>query len=886
MSPRRIAIVPHTHWDREWYAPFQTFRMNLVETIDGLLDLLESDPSYAHFMLDGQMAVIDDYLEVRPEHEDRLRALARAGRLSVGPWYILMDEFLVSAETIIRDLQLGLDRAIDLGGAMEVGYLPDMFGHVAQMPQILRQAGFIDAVLWRGVPSSISKTGFNWEAPDGSVVRTEYLPVGYGNGASLPEDPVSLERRLRDHLVELDTFLLEELLVMNGSDHLRPQPFLGASVAAVNAAHDDLELVITTLPDYLARVPRQGLEHWKGELRSGWRSNVLMGVTSNRVDVKQSAFRTERELERRAEPLASLFLAPEAYPTRFLDLAWLEVIRNSAHDSICACSVDEVVDAVLRRFEEAQSIAQGVTQRSLVALASSMADPGLYVLNEAPRPRGGLVEAVVSGDELDERRIQVLSERSGLPGKVVLDATTVKTVLGMLQGPKLDNDLWVDHVVVDEDDEGVHVTVSLGPKENPNVNMGQAKGALYTKLGARPDASVFIELDQPRIRRVLALTEPVDGFGWAPLEPAPIVNPAQAHAQGAVTLSNGLVEVQLDASTGTFAIDGLAGFGRLVDVGDLGDSYNYSPPANDELVERPTSVTLEILESGPVRSSARITSTYTWADHIDGGSQRRVGAHEVDVTTTLWVQANDPVVRVETTFVNPAKDHRLRVHFPLPEPTATSEAECAFGTVTRGLETEGRPDEFGLPTFPSRRFVRAGGLTVIHEGLNEYELVGIENNAASELALTLLRSTGMLSRLGMTYRPLPAGPLTAVEGLQLVGTTITARYALDRSTTDPYVRADEVLLPLEVIPSLGGGTRPARGCGLELHGAEVSSLRRHEGSLELRLFNPSDAIARVSIPGCSGTMVDLRGGEVGDFADQFDLEPHRFVTLRLRERKG
>ena len=208
MSPRRIAIVPHTHWDREWYAPFQTFRMNLIETIDGLLDLLESDPSYAHFMLDGQMAVIDDYLEVRPEHEDRLRALARAGRLSVGPWYILMDEFLVSAETISRDLQLGLDRAIDLGGAMEVGYLPDMFGHVAQMPQILRQAGFIDAVLWRGVPSSISKTGFNWEAPDGSVVRTEYLPVGYGNGASLPEDPVSLERRLRDHLVELDTFHL------------------------------------------------------------------------------------------------------------------------------------------------------------------------------------------------------------------------------------------------------------------------------------------------------------------------------------------------------------------------------------------------------------------------------------------------------------------------------------------------------------------------------------------------------------------------------------------------------------------------------------------------------------------------------------------------------
>ena len=883
MSPHRIAIVPHTHWDREWYAPFQTFRMDLVETIDGLLDLLEADPSYAHFMLDGQMAVIDDYLEVRPENAARLRALATAGRLTVGPWYILMDEFLVSAETIVRNLQLGFARALDLGGAMEVGYLPDMFGHVAQMPQILRQAGLGDAVLWRGVPSCISKTGFDWEAPDGSVVRTEYLPVGYGNGASLPEDPASLERRLRDHLVELDAFLLDELLVMNGSDHLRPQPFLGASVAAVNAAQDDFELHITTLPEYLSRAPREGLERWKGELRSGWRSNVLMGVTSNRVDVKRLALRTERELEQRAEPLASLFLTPQNYPGRFLNLAWIEVIRNSAHDSICACSVDEVVDAVLHRYDEAHAIARGVTQRSLVALASSLATPGLYVLNEAPQPRGGLVEAVVSGSDLDESCVQVLSERAGLPGKVVLDATTVKTVLGMLQGPKIDNDLWVDHVMVDEDDEGIHVTIALGPEENPKVNIGQAKGALYTKLGARPDASVFVELDQPRIRRVLALTEQVAGFGWAPFEPAAITNPAEVHEREGIILSNGRVEVRLDVSTGTFAVDGLAGFGRLVDQGDLGDSYNYSPPANDEVIDMPTLVEVEILESGPVRSSARMTSTYTWPDRVDAGSQRRVGSHEVEVTTTLWVHADDPVLRVETTFVNPSKDHRLRVHLPLPELASTSEAECAFGVTTRGLDTEGRPDEFGLPTFPSRRFVHAGGLTVIHEGLNEYELVGIEDNKASELALTLLRSTGMLSRLGMTYRPLPAGPLTAVEGLQLVGETLTARYALDRSGADPYLRANEILLPLVVIPALGGGTRPSSGCGLEVSGAQVSSLRRNEGRLELRLFNPRHEVTTVFIPGRRGAVIDLRGTEVDHFVDHLELEPHSFVTLQLHE---
>src|SRR5471032_2170557 len=139
MAPRPIFIVPHTHWDREWYEPFQTFRLRLVHLIDGLLDLLEGDPSYARFLLDGQMAVIDDYLEIRPENEGRIRALAASGRLSMGPWYILMDEFLVSGETIIRDLQLGINKGAAFGGATQVGYIPDMFGHVGQMPQILDQ---------------------------------------------------------------------------------------------------------------------------------------------------------------------------------------------------------------------------------------------------------------------------------------------------------------------------------------------------------------------------------------------------------------------------------------------------------------------------------------------------------------------------------------------------------------------------------------------------------------------------------------------------------------------------------------------------------------------------------------------------------------------------
>ncbi len=898
---RRVAIVPHTHWDREWYEPFQTFRMKLVDTLDRLLPLLENDPSYARFLLDGQMAAVDDYLEVRPTAEDRVRALAATGRLTMGPWYALMDEFLVSGETIVRDLQMGMRRGAAFGGAMPVGYLPDMFGHVAQMPQLLRLAGLEHAVVWRGVPSSITKTGFWWEAPDGSAVRAEYLPVGYGNGSLLPDDAKELVRRIADHEQEIGSFLLGDLLLMNGSDHLPPQPWLGRVVAEANALQDDFHLEVTSLPEYLATAPTGDLERWTGELRSGARANVLMGVTSNRVDVKRAAAATERALERRAEPLAALFLPAERWPARLLELAWRGVVRNAAHDSVCACSVDEVVDAVLHRYVEARQIADGVAERALGELSRSLAEPGTVVLNPSARRRSGMVELVVGDDVPPGPAVQVLSERFGLPGEMTLDARTVQTVLGLIQGARIDDDAWVQDVRIEEDETGIDLTVSIGPEEQPEANIAEARQDLYSRLGARPDAAVRVRLDQPPIRRVAARVDDVAGFGWRPFVPASLSHPVAAvlvgedgagagavavppgTPDGAVVLANGLVTVVVDPSDGTFAVDGVAGMGRLVDGGDLGDSYNYSPPGGDRLVDSPESVLVLPGERGPVRATALVVATYRWPDHVDGGSQARVGDHAVEVTTTVEVRADEPAVRVTTSFVNPSRDHRLRVHLPLPHPADHSEAECAFAVVHRGLTAEGRPDERGLPTFPARRFVTAGGLTVVHDGVVEYELVDVDEDGARAraLALTLLRSTGMLSRLGMAYRPFPAGPLTPVEGLQLVGERLEARYAVAVGDVDPFAVADDVLLPLEAVTSFGGGWRPAEGSGLEVGGAEVSSVRRETGALEVRVFNPAGEARRVDVGNRSGWLVDLRGRPLEPFDGGFELRAGGIATFRL-----
>jgi alpha-mannosidase len=380
---------------------------------------------------------------------------------------------------------------------------------------------------------------------------------------------------------------------------------------------------------------------------------------------------------------------------------------------------------------------------------------------------------------------------------------------------------------------------------------------------------------------VLARTDVVDGHGWRRFDAAPLEHPAVVDEAASVTLSNGLVTVAVDSATGTFSVDGHEGFGRLVDGGDWGDSYNYSPPAGDTVVETPLAVAVDVTERGPVRATAVITASYRWPERVDAATQQRVGAVDVVVTTTVAVVAEERAVRVTTSFVNPARDHRLRVHLPTVAAAPHSVAECAFGTVTRGLVAEGRPDEFGLPTFPSRRFVQAGRLTVVHDGLHEYEVTGITDEAGSELALTLLRSTGMLSRLGLTNRPMPAGPLTPVEGLQLVGATIESVYAVALDAADPWSLCDDVLVPLEVTTAAGGGWREADGAGLSVSGAEVSSLQVVDGLVELRVFNPDDEEAMVYVHGRTGWEVDLQGRIVRGFEGSLPLRGHGIATLRL-----
>jgi hypothetical protein len=879
MGRRRVAIVPHTHWDREWTQPFEVVRLDLVDLLDDVIGVLESDDAFTAFLLDGQTAPIDDYLEVRPEAEARIRQLVGSGRLEIGPWYVPMDEFLVSGETVVRNLQLGLARAGRFGGAMPVGYLADNFGHIAQMPQILRQAGCGHAVVWRGVPSAVDRTAFWWSAPDGSTVRAEYLACGYGNGAALPDDPAALTRRLAAHEAELGKLLVDGILLMNGTDRARPQPRLGALVAATNRDQDHFELRVTSLGAELARRPTEDLPRWSGELRSGQRAHVLRGVASTRVDLKQAAARAERALERVAEPLCALFLPLSRWPRSLLDAAWLQTVRNSAHDSISASSVDDVSDAVLQRYAGATAAAEGLSARALAELGSSVADPGPVVVNTAARSRGGVIELMLPGDERVEGT-QLLEAWPALARHETMGVDDVRALLGRMRGQDLGDGTFVNGAEIAHGGSGLEVWLHTDAHLSPNPAVEQVKRELYASVGARPDAAVRVHLDRRPTQRVLARAEAVPGLGWAAWTPVPLQHPVQMTSEA--SMSNGLITVAIDRAKGTFALDESPDLDRLVDGGDQGDTYTWSPPADDTIVDQPDAVSVELDEPGPVRGRLVVRRTYVWPERVDDDRSARVGEREVVVGTTIELRAGERLVRVTTSFDNPCRDHRLRALFRLPVAATASRAECAFGVVERGLDTEGGADEHAVPTFPSRRFVTAGGLTLVHEGLLEYELIDVDDGGARTLALTLLRATGVLSRPTTSHRRSPAGPTLPVEGAQMLG-AVECRYAVCVGSVDPYALADDALLPLLTTTAPGGGDLGPSGQGLAVDGAEVSAVRRDDGALEVRVFNPTDATTSVSVGGRSGHLVDLAGRPMGDFDGSFELGPRRLATARLAD---
>lgn len=864
-----VLLVPHTHWDREWYEPFQRFRLRLVDLLDEVLDRAEADERF-RFTLDGQMAAVDDYLEVRPEHRERVIRLVRRGQLAVGPWQILLDEFLCSGENIVRNLELGHRRATELGSSMPVGYLPDMFGHCAQMPQILAAAGLDHACVWRGVPAGVPGHAFRWQAPDGSSVRTEYLAGGYGNAAYVFSDPGHFAGRMADLGRRLKpSFGADPVLAMYGTDHSAPVGSLVKLVAGLDPARADVR--ITTLADYItARDPHDpSLPVVAGELRSHARANILPGVLSARPQLKRALAASERLVERYAEPFAALWSAE--WPEKFLDMAWWRLIDASGHDSVTGCGVDETATQVFARIREAGHLGQAVRDRVAGALASRVSRDAVLVLNPTPAARDDLVTVDLEvPDEWDDDLAVELPDGSRLPAQTeargerlllseAVPGADLPAFLPRVHGRELFGS-EITHWSCDPERRVLEFGVARHGGDTP-FDVEAVRAAV---TGASGDWTVRITRAAHRTVTCLAR---VPALGWTSLRPvrgertaAPqTVEPAGAapvRAEGR-TLSNGLVTVTAldDGTLRVTAADGtvLDGVGRIVDGGDRGDSYNYAPPGTDTLVDTPRSLLVGDAAGGPLRASLTVERVYDWPAAVDRTADRRTpDTRPGTVRMDVELRAGEPFVRLDLTLDNASLDHRVRCHVPLARPTETSYAEGQFAVVERGRTAEGGFSERPVPTFPAHGFVDAGGAGLLLTQACEYELLD------DELALTVLRGTGWLSRNIHPYREEPAGPQLPVPAAQMVGTS-TVSFAVLPHTGDWHAAglmtaAERYRHPLHATPGTGAPeVQLAAHHGLSVDGAVMTSLRRRDGDLEVRLVaassEPATAVVRGSFKG-------------------------------------
>lgn len=221
----RAFLVTHTHWDREWYRPYQAFRARLVDAVDRVLDLCAADPGY-RFLLDGQSIALEDYAEIRPARVAELRARVAEGRIAIGPWYVQPDSLLPAGESQLRNLLEGRRAGEAFGPVSRIGYTPDSFGHPAQFPQLFAGFGIRAFVYWRGHGNEIDAlpAEYDWVAPDGTRLLACHLGKGYFAAATDPRADVEASAaRIAGAGKELAARTRSgAILLLNGIDHALP----------------------------------------------------------------------------------------------------------------------------------------------------------------------------------------------------------------------------------------------------------------------------------------------------------------------------------------------------------------------------------------------------------------------------------------------------------------------------------------------------------------------------------------------------------------------------------------------------------------------------------------------------------------------------------------
>ena len=739
---RKIHVIPHSHWDREWYFTTSRSKVYLMKDLGDVLNTLENDPEFKYFMVDAQGSLLDDYIKWRPQDKERISKLVNEGRLVIGPWYTQTDQLVISGESIVRNMYYGMKRCESFGKYMNVGYVPDSFGQSGNMPQIYRQFGIEDTLFWRGVSDDMVKhTDYNWRGDDGSVVFTTQIPFGYYIGGNIPEAPEENDEFWKKECFEKagGRSATRHIYFPNGFDQAPVRTNLPQLVQERNEKDPENEYVISCIEDYIKDVKSENpeLEEVQGELVIAKHMRIHKSIFSSRSDLKVMNTQIQNYVTNVMEPLLTIsYNLGNEYPHEAVAEIWKLLFENAAHDSIGSCISDTANEDVYVRYKQARDIAVNLVElhsRLIAANVKNDADMTFTVINTLPQKRKDtvIVKTYVPGGKfaiIDENGNDV--DYTIIKSRDLTDYVLSQTI--MLDPSRK---FYVP-------DQVLEVTMAI--KANDVPALGYVQYSIDTKKDSHKETA-----DKKVLENKYYTIEVEE---------------------------NGSLTIVDKANNVTYKNQGI-----LVENGDDGDSFNYSPPRKDmEVFSNESKCTVKISGSD-IYDQAEIHFDMVVPADLDERAEGKVSV-TMPVDMTVALRKDSKVIDFNVKVDNKGLSHRLCVLFDSQIVSAFNYADQQFGLIKRpnyyekemklymesmNNKTEKKAgiqelanwandqstwQEPPISIEPTQSYVSLTdgktGIAVIPQGVREYEVLD-----DSKIRLTLFRTYGFMGKENLIYRP-------------------------------------------------------------------------------------------------------------------------------------
>lgn len=739
---RKIHVIPHSHWDREWYFTTSRSKVYLMKDLGDVLNTLENDPEFKYFMVDAQGSLLDDYIKWRPQDKERISKLVNDGRLVIGPWYTQTDQLVISGESIVRNMYYGMKRCESFGKYMNVGYVPDSFGQSGNMPQIYRQFGIEDTLFWRGVSDDMVKhTDYNWRGDDGSVVFTTQIPFGYYIGGNIPEEPEENEEFWQKECLEKagGRSATRHIYFPNGFDQAPVRTNLPQLVKERNEKDPENEYVISCIEDYIKDVKSENpeLEEVQGELVIAKHMRIHKSIFSSRSDLKVMNTQIQNYVTNVMEPLLTIsYNLGNEYPHEAVAEIWKLLFENAAHDSIGSCISDTANEDVYVRYKQARDIAVNLVELHSRLIATNVkndADMTFTAVNTLPQKRKDtvIVKTYVPGGKfaiIDEKGNDV--DYTIIKSRDLTDYVLSQTI--MLDPSRK---FYVP-------DQVLEVTMAI--KANDVPALGYVQYSIDTQKDSHKETA-----DKKVLENKYYTIEVEE---------------------------NGSLTIVDKANNVTYKNQGI-----LVENGDDGDSFNYSPPRKDmEVFSNESKCTVKISGSD-IYDQAEIHFDMVVPADLDERAEGKVSVTML-VDMTVALRKDSKVIDFNVKVDNKGLSHRLCVLFDSQIVSAFNYADQQFGLIKRpnyyekemklymesmNNKTEKKAgiqelanwandqstwQEPPISIEPTQSYVSLTdgktGIAVIPQGVREYEVLD-----DSKIRLTLFRTYGFMGKENLIYRP-------------------------------------------------------------------------------------------------------------------------------------